>query len=127
MLRITTSQMDRNPFVATSGFWKDSVNAKGFITSRATKSEHFLPKLFLLCDSSESIPYSVEPSIPFAPLTTLYLGKSPTTHSVGLTCLVGRSTGHDSFPTYPSGHLLWLHPTILTLKTFHLVHDPGRD
>jgi hypothetical protein len=61
---------------------------------RTTKSEHSLPVFFLLCDFPESICRRVEPSIPFAPLTTLYLGRFPRACSVGLTYPVGYSDGY---------------------------------
>jgi hypothetical protein len=53
--------------MATSRLWKCSVNAKGFVLRHAPKSEPFLPMLFLLRVSPESIPCSVEPGVPFAP------------------------------------------------------------
>ena len=65
--RITASQLNWNSFIATNGFGRGSVNAKGLILRRASKSEPFLPILFLLCVSPESIPCSVEPGVPFAP------------------------------------------------------------
>ena len=49
------------------GFWTTPFNANGFIITVRTEKWYFPPVLFLLRDSPETIPCSIEPNIPIEP------------------------------------------------------------
>jgi hypothetical protein len=78
------------------GFWTTSFNANGFIIAARTEKWYLLI-LFLLRDSPETIPCSVEPNIPFAPECNSVPGQISNDFS-RIDVPRGHLDGHIAFP-----------------------------